>query len=623
VIGNNCSLFYDADYGNYLIEYRGNFLEEIADLDYVCGAVITDRIGIIAAKFEDLDQIRADVPSITYIDLRSMNVLQDISPSYVDNINNIKINPYLNLTGRGVVVGIIDTGIDYLNPEFIRPDDKSRILRIWDQSINDSSVSNETQTQNQNETQNENGSDTQTQTQTDLYIGKIFENDEINSAIEASSNGEDPYSIVPSRDTIGHGTRVAGIIGARGTQSTFRGVANECEFIIVKLFESTNLQQTIRANNIVPPPIYNTSEIVSAIEFLRQEFFRIDKPMIIFIGTGNTYGSHDGNSFMTRYITEVSDIRGICIVTGTGNEGNAQSHVSGNIPAVGISVTEELRISRNLTSFEFNIWLYIPNRASVNIISPTGESTGVISPSLNNVETYNFVFTGTRVMIRYFSPEFFTGNELINLRFDNIKTGIWKIQLTGVYILDGRYDMWLQPRVTLPEGVSFLNPNPYNTLTIPSTSANVVTVSALGNNNSIIATTSKGFNTNGIVNPNIATLGVDILTTDLRNGITTLSGSSAATAIITGSCALLFQWGIINGNDPTMYSQKIISYLIYGADRSLNYTFPNPDLGYGIFDLLGTFNILARIYNINTRSLLRDSENNNFSNSKGSDDIEK
>ena len=619
MIGNNCSLFYDADYGNYLIQYRGDFLEEIADLDYTCGAVITDRIGVIAAKFEDLDRIRAEVPSITYIDVRSMNVLQDISPSFVDNINNIKINPYLNLTGRGVVVGIIDTGIDYLNPEFIRPDDKSRILRIWDQSINDSSSPNETQNQNETQNESENGN----KTQTTLYIGKVFENDQINSAIEAYSNGEDPYSIVPSRDTIGHGTKVAGIIGARGTQSTFKGVANECEFVIVKLFESTNLQQTIRANNIVPPPIYNTSEIVSAIEFLRQEFFKIDKPMIIFIGTGSTYGSHDGKSFITRYITEVGDIRGICIVTGTGNEGNAQGHVSGNIPAVGISVTEELRISKNLTTFAFNIWLYIPNRASVNIISPSGESTGVINPSLNSIQTYNFVFTGTRVMIRYFSPEFFTGNELINLRFDNIKTGIWKIELTGVYILDGRYDMWLQPHITLPEGVSFLSSDPYNTLTIPSTATNVVTVSALGNNNSIIASTSKGFNTNGIVNPNIATLGADILTTDLRNGITTLSGSSAATAIIAGSCALLFQWGIINENDPTMYSQKIISYLIYGADRSSNYTFPNPDLGYGIFDLLGTFNILARIYNVNTRSLLIDNKNNNFLNSKGSDDIEK
>lgn len=603
MVGTNCSFFYEADYGNYLVEYRGNFLNQIEGLDYVCGAVITTRIGIIAAKFEDLDRIRADVPSITYIDLRSMNVLQDISPSYVDNINNIKINPYLNLTGRGVVVGIIDTGIDYLNPEFIRPDDTSRILRIWDQSINDSTITDEY----------------------NLYLGKVFDNEQINSAIEASSNGEDPYSIVPSRDTIGHGTRVAGIIGARGTQSTFRGVAHECEFIIVKLFESTNFQQTIRENNITPPPVYNTSEIVAAIEFLRQEFFRINKPMIIFISSGSTYGSHDGTNFITRYVTEIGNIRGICIVTGVGNEGNSQGHVTGKIPATGISVTEELRIPRSLKTFSFNIWLPIPNRANINIISPTGETTGTIKAGSNRNEVYDFIFTGTRVLIRYFSPEFFTGNELINIRFDNITTGIWKIQLTGTYILDGRYDMWLQPYITLPEGVSFLNPNPYNTLTIPSTAISVVTVAALGNNNSILASTSKGFNTNGIVNPNISTLGVNIFTTDLRNGITTLSGSSAAAAIVAGACALLFQWGIINGNDPTMYSQKVISYLIYGADRGSNYTFPNPDLGYGIFNLLGTFNILARIYNTNTRKLLKGSEDKDkyLLNSKGSDDVDK
>lgn len=603
MIGNNCSLFYDADSGNYLVEYRGDFLKEIENLDYVCGTIINNRIGIIAVRSANLERLLTAAPSITYVDLRSMNVLQEISPSYVDNINNIKINPYLNLTGQGVIVGIIDTGIDYLNREFILPNDKSRIIKIWDQSINDSSITDEY----------------------NMYLGKVFDNNQINSAIQASIDGEDPYSIVPSRDTIGHGTKVAGIIGARGDSTTFQGVAHECQFIVVKLFESANFQRLIRENNMTPPPVYNTSEILAAIEFLKNEFFKINKPMIIFIGVGNTYGSHDGKNFITRYVTETGNIRGICIVAGVGNEGDAQGHVTGNIPAVNLSVTEELKIPRNMRNFSFNVWLYIPNRASINIISPTGEATGMIKAGFNKVETYNFIFTDTVVTIRYFSPEHFTGNELINITFLNIKSGIWKFELTGLYILDGRYDMWLPPHVTLPEGVSFLNPDPYNTLTIPSTAINVVTVAYLGNNNSIVATSSKGFNTNGIVNPNISTLGMNILTTDVGGNVTTLSGSSAATAIIAGACALLFQWGIVNGNDPTMYSQKIVSYLIYGAYRNPLYTFPNPDLGYGEFNLLGTFNILARIYNTSTRNLLRDDneshENDVFSVFKKRGDI--
>lgn len=615
---SNCSLFYEADYGNYLIEYRGDFLKEIENLDFVCGYILNNRIGIIAAKFEELDRVRAASPSIVYIDIRSMNVLQDISPSYVDNINNIKINPYLNLTGKDVVVGIIDTGIDYLNKEFIRPDDVSRILKIWDQSIQPSSTSITNESTSTDNTSN---------IEATPYIGTIFTNDQINLAIKASATGEDPYSIVPSRDTIGHGTRVAGIIGARGTQSTFQGVAHECEFMIVKLFESSNFQRLIRENNMEPPPVYNTSEILAGIEFLKNEFFKINKPFVIFLSVGSTYGSHDGTNFITRYITEVGNIRGICIVTSVGNEGDAQGHVSGNIPNTNVTVVEELRISRSMRTFSFNIWLYIPNRASINIISPTGESTGLIKSGISKIEVYDFIFTETTVTIRYFSPEYFTGNELINLLFKDITAGIWKFELTGSYILDGRYDMWLPPHAVLPEGVSFLNPDPYSTLTIPSTAANVVTVSALGNNNSIVASSSKGFNTNGIVNPNISTLGMNILTTDLYNGITTFSGGSAAASIIAGSCALLFQWGIVNGNDPTMYSQKVISYLIYGADRNPIYTFPNADLGYGIFNLLGTFNILGRIYNSPTRTSLRNDEKlqnnkNLISNQKRGEDIE-
>ncbi len=75
-----------------------------------------------------------------------------------------------------------------------------------------------------------------------------------------------------------------------------------------------------------------------------------------------------------------------------------------------------------------------------------------------------------------------------------------------------------------------------------------------------------------------------------------MSGSSAATAIVAGACAILLEWGIINGNDQTMYSQKIRSYLMHGAARSSYYRFPNQELGYGYLDLLGVFNFISRSY---------------------------
>ena len=574
MVGSNCYLFFDPSVGNFLIEYRGPFIEEIARVDYACGVAINETLGVIAVSENDIDRLRRDVPSIVYIDIRTMLVLQEISPSFVDNINNIKLNPYLDLTGRGVIVGIIDTGINYLNPEFIREDGTSRIISLWDQNIRSDEF----------------------QDDYNMYIGKVFTNEQINSAIQASRNNEDPFTIVPSRDEVGHGTKVAGIIGARGENPDLEGVANGCDFVIVKLFQSTNFQRLIRENNMDPPPVYNMSELFTALEFLRNEFLRLKRPMVIYIGVGSTFGSHDGANLISRYLMDLTNYGRLCIVVGSGNEGNAQGHARGLIDGVGEISTQEFRIPREMKNFSLNIWLQRPNRASINITSPTGEASGVIVPQTGRKVTYNYIFTNTSVTVSYFTPEHFTGTELINVQFNGIKPGIWRIDLIGFYIVDGRYDIWLPPNSTLPAGVEFLTPDPENTLVVPSSTINIISVAYLGPNNSITPTSGKGFNTNGFINPIIATTGVDILTTDLNGNPSTLSGASAATAIIAGACALLLEWGIVKGNDHSMSAIKIRSYLIYGASRNPNFTYPNVDIGYGEFNLLGTFNFIARIF---------------------------
>lgn len=587
-----CSLFYDPNVGNYLIQYRGNFKEEIDKISYACGATITDTIGVIAVNEDDLNRLRKDVPSIVYVDFRSAAVLQDISPSYADNINNIKINPYLDLTGKGVVAGIIDTGIDYLNPEFIREDGTSRILSIWDQSINEYEHPEFAKPNN------------------DLYIGQKYSNEEINSAILASKNNQDPYAIVPSKDEVGHGTKVAGIIGARGYISEIQGVAHDCDFVIVKLFESSNFKRIISENGMIPPPVYNISELVSALEFLKSEFFRLNRPMVMYLGVSSTEGAHDGGSLTSRYLSQFGSLRGICLVAGGGNEGAAQGHVSGNIRNVGDVSIQELNVPRDLRRLTFNIWVLIPNSASINIVSPSGEATKIIEPRTNKIETYRFVFTNTEVTIRYFTPENFTGHEVINVSFRNIRSGIWRIELIGFYIIDGRYHIWLPPHNTIPEGLVFLNPNPFSTVTVPSTARGVVTVSFLGPNNSIVASSGKGFNTNGRINPDVATIGINVLTIDTSGKVSTLSGSSAAASIVAGACALLLEWGVVKRNDPTMYSIKIRSYLLYGATRNEIYRFPNRETGYGEFNLLGTFNVIGGIYS-GMRGLLSTSTSRN------------
>ena len=580
MVNDRYNFYYNQNNESYLIEYKGNFKEQIDKVDYAIGNIVTETLGIITVENKNLNRLLIDVPAIIYVDIRLMFVLEDISPNYIDNINNIKINPYLNLDGYNVTVGIPDTGIDYLNEEFIREDGTSRILSIWDQTIF-------------NDNPNDNSP----------YIGKIYSNEQINAAINAYRNNNDPYAIVPSRDEIGHGTKVAGIIGGRGSNENFKGIANNCNFIIVKLAESSSFKSMLKENLIEDIPIYNTPEIVSAVEYLKNEFFKLEnKAMAIYLGVGSTEGSHDGGSVISRYLSYLGTIRGICLISGVGNEGDAQGHATGYINSKGDFSTKELLIPREVKRLNIAIWLQKPNKASLTLISPTGESSNLIKVKINRMETFKFVFTDTEFTVFYRTPDRYTGHDLITIEFKNIKSGIWKFKLTGEYILDGRYDIWLPPHKTLPEKLVFLEPNPDNTLTFPSTARNVIAVSYYGNDNSIMSSSGKGFSlsttgNNIIPKPDLATIGVNILTTKPGGGTATLSGSSAATAVVAGACALLLQWGIINKNDSTMYSNKIRSYLIYGAKRNNIYRYPNKESGYGEFDLLGTFNIIAKLYN--------------------------
>jgi len=589
-----CNSYYDPNLENFLIEYRGNLKEQIDKVSYACGDVISDKIGVVSLKAEKIDQLLIDVPSISFYDFRTMFVLEQVSPSSVDNINNIKINPYLNLTGRGVLIGIVDTGINYLNHEFIREDGTSRILSIWDQTIENSDEKS-------------------------VFIGKTYSSEQINNAIKAHENNQDPYAIVPSKDDRGHGTQVAGIIGARGYNNQFQGIANDSDFVIVKLIESPPFKQILKENNLKDTPVYNATAIVGGIEYLKNKARELQRPMVIYLGVGSSEGSHDGKNLISRYCTSIGDIRGLCIVAGVGNEGDAQGHVTKYIKNIGDIQEVELKISKELKLFKFYIWVEKPNRASLNVISPTGESSKFIQSKIGKVEQTKFIILDTEMKVRYYSPEPLTGHEVIEVTFNNIKPGIWRFELRGEYITSGRFDIWLPPKSTLPENTVFIEPNPFNTLTIPGTATNVVTVGYYGNDNTLIAASGKGFNANNRFNPDLATIGTNILTTEVSGGVTTISGCSAATAIVAGVCALLLQWGIIDGNDKTMYSKKIRTYLIYGAYRNPIYKFPNREIGFGELDLLNTFEVISSSYRtedinmITSRSTVRNMQrNDNF-----------
>lgn len=568
-----CTKYLDENYEHYVVEYRGEFQEQINKLNYVCGTTITDTLAVIAVEPNNLSRLRRDVPSIIFVEARSVYLLQGIDPSNTDNIYNVKSNPYLNLTGKGVLVGMIDSGINYINQEFIREDDTSRILRIWDQNI-------------------------QEKEESDFKFGKVYYNEQINEAIKLYKSGGDPYSIVNCKDEIDHGTKMAGIIGARGYNGQMKGVANDCDFIVVKLLQSPNYKKLLRENNLKEVPVYSNAEILAGIEFLRQTAKELKRPLVIFCGVGSQEGSHDGYNITSRFITSIANEEGIVFVTGTGNSGAAEGHAVNYVKNVGETATTELVISKAMKHLSFYIWVQKPDVMSLNIIDPSGEEMGFFIPKIYSEYEKNFYLVNTKLEVRCYNPENFTGHQVFFLYFRDIKSGIWKLNLKGEYITNGRYDIWLPDKELLPEGTKFLNSNPYTTLTIPSTAKRVATVAYYnGQSDSLVASSGKGWDTNELINPDLAADGIDILTTSgSDNKIIAVSGSSVATAIVTGAICLLIQWQINNLKDLGVYSIKLRSFLIYGAKRDKSYDYPNQDIGYGKLDLLEVFNIVGGGY---------------------------
>lgn len=566
----NCNnMFKDPNYQHFLVEYRGDLLGQVAMHPYLCAATLNEKYAVIAIRPSDLSKIRKDIPAIIFFKFRTMNVLQQISYLDAANISNIKINPYLSLTGRGVLIGLVDTGIDYLNKEFIKEDDTTRILSLWDQTL-------------------------PTDTSKDVYIGTTFSREDINRAIQASKQGGDPYSIVPSKDENGHGTHIASIAGGRGYDKSIEGVANDCEFVIVKLYPSPNFTKVNTDNGINDVLVYPTTEIVAGIEYIYKIANSQDRPVVIVLSTGSTEESHDGNIIFTRYLNSIVSSRSTAIVCGFGNQGTANTHVSATLRNLGESKTSELSIPREMKSLIFRVWVRKPAKAAINVISPSGQNSQFILPKIRVYRTIKYVKEDTTLYISIVTPEAVTGNQMIVLEFSDIKPGIWQIQIRSQHDNPFRYDIWLPPKETLPEGTQFLNPDPYVTFTVPAASRIPIAVSYYDQTlNAVVSDSGKGFTLEDIIKPDLTAPGINLKATSPGGNTVFVSGSSCASAVVAGAMALLFQWGIIDGNDISMNAIKAKCYLVYGTSKRSIDTYPNRDWGWGKLDLEGTFNFIS------------------------------
>lgn len=379
---------------------------------------------------------------------------------------------------------------------------------------------------------------------------------------------------------------MAGIVGARGVNPTIRGMTPECDFLIIKLAQANSY------NNFFPTNVnkYNVAFIISALEYAKDYALTQNKPTVILLPLGTNNGNHKGKHILDSFIQSISQNVGIVVVSGSGNEGIQDSHVSGLLEKKGDTDSIELIIAPNQKNMLIEIWVDLPNIIDVEIISPSGETTGLIPAILNLNKKYVFTFELTDISVYYYLPEEYTGDELIRIYLRNLQEGIWRIRVTLKLGDRATYNAWiLQKGLTVP-GTRFTSSDSYGTIMIPSDSPAVITAAAYNqNNNNLLAYSGVSFRNQYINNIDFAAGGVNTSTVGLNNKVDIINGTSLSAAVGAGACCLLFQWGIVNKNYPYMYAQSMKTFLSRGTLERRGDVYPNPQWGFGILNIYKLF----------------------------------
>lgn len=495
---------------------------------------------------------------------------QSLEASGVIRLRNITA---INLRGNGVIVGIIDTGIDYTNPVFQHADGTSRILAIWDQSID--SI---------NEYPN---------TTYPSFYGTEYTQEQINQALKSANSME----IVPTVDEIGHGTKLAGIAaGSENQEYNFSGVAPNADILVVKLKQAKAILTDYYAipQNV---PCYQENDIIWAIQYLVDKARSFRRPISICIGLGTSLGAHENAGFLNTAVSMIGDFVGVGISISAGNESNLRRHFYGSIDPTLNAIPVELIVGENEAGFTMELWGDPPTIYSLDIISPAGEYISVVSGNLAYYRDVSFIFEKTIIHINYFLVETVTGKEVILMRFMNPSKGIWKFQVYARGDLPGMFHIWLPSGDFISDNTFFINSNPYTTITSPGNSIVPITVTAYNqNNDAIYPNAGKGFSTSSIINPDLAAPGLAIQCPALDHSFTTMTGTSAATAHTAGIAAMILEWCIVDNNYPNINTIGIKKFLNRGAKRSSQLQYPNRDWGYGIIDIYNSFNLLRTDY---------------------------
>ena len=490
-------------------------------------------------------------PQIEFIEKPTRLYFEDLFSKEASCITQVQRDEpgNLQLTGRGVLIGIVDSGVDYRHPAFLTADGKSRILRLWDQSIPGNPPEG-------------------------YATGTEYTNEEINEALSLSV--QEGRRLVPSEDGSGHGTAVLGVAAgsdfSRGAVN--RGVAYESDLLVVKM--------GIPRQDSFP----RTTELMQGVDYLVRQAIRLGRSIAINLSFGNNYGSHRGDSLLETYLDNVSGMGKNVICVGMGNNGNDALHTGGMLSPGEIQEIE-LGVGAFEPTLNVQLWKNYEDEMEIYLENPAGERVGPIFETLG---AQRWQAGNTKLLIYYGKPAPYHVTQEIYVDFlpqdektPYVDSGVWKIILAARNIKNGEYFLWLPGGKTLNPGTAFYLPRPQGTLTIPATARRVISVGAYdARQNTYADFSGRGCRALPYPKPDLAAPGVDIYAPRPGGGYAAFTGTSFSTPFVTGAAALLMEWGIIRRNDPYLYGEKLKAYLRRGA-KALQGSekLPNDLIGWG------------------------------------------
>ena len=537
-----------------IVKYHGS-LDRLREQNIVVEELIAGY-AILTVPEALVDRV-SDIPEIEYVEKPKRFYYGQTAPAGTSCFPPVTMRtPFLN--GRGVLLAVLDSGITWDLEVFRKADGTTRIRYLWDQTVVGKPPEGFSQ-------------------------GTEYTAEEINAALQMSAL--DRYRLLPSRDLSGHGTAVAGIAAGKSAGGLYTGAAPGAELIVVKLGMPEN---SGRAEEGFP----RTTEILRGVTYALRKAQQLNMPLVINLSFGNSYGSHDGSSLLERFLDNASEIGKTVICVGSGNEGAARGHFAGNVAR---DSRVELAVGNYERSLNIQLWKNYSDVFRIRLQSPGGEEAELAT----NIQggKYTLRLEQTRILVYLGEPlpyavaqEIYL--EMIPVTGGYIDAGIWTIRLEPVMTVTGQYYLYLPAGNGRGDSTGFYRSTPQMTLTVPSTAAKVITVGAydpvydtyadFSGRGYADSTRTIGVTAAGLTKPDLVAPGVNILAPDVYGSFLPVTGTSFATPIVSGAAALLMEWGIVRGNDPFLYGEKVKAYLRKGA-RPLRgeREYPNDRVGYG------------------------------------------